>query len=49
MDIIEFSLKRIIINWWPLIIAFGGLTLLLVAVATNNSVNGNNGNKGGTE
>jgi hypothetical protein len=37
LDIVRFSFKEFILNWWPLLVAFAGLILLLISLGTKNS------------
>jgi hypothetical protein len=36
-DIVDFSFKQFILNWWPLLIALAGLLLVLISLGTKNS------------
>ncbi|AEF82940.1 LiaI-LiaF-like domain-containing protein [Leadbettera azotonutricia] len=36
-DIVGFSFKQFILNWWPLLIAFAGLLLVLISLGARNS------------
>jgi hypothetical protein len=34
LDVVSFSFKRFILDWWPLLIAVAGLILLLISLGT---------------
>jgi hypothetical protein len=36
-DVVDFSFKQFILNWWPLLIALAGLLLVLISLGTKNS------------
>jgi hypothetical protein len=37
LDIVSFSFKQFILNWWPLLIVMAGLILVLISLGTRNS------------
>jgi hypothetical protein len=37
LDIVSFSFKQFILNWWPLLIAIAGLILVLLSLGTKNN------------
>jgi cytochrome c biogenesis protein CcdA len=37
LDIVSFSFKQFILNWWPLLIVMAGLILVLISLGTKNS------------
>jgi hypothetical protein len=36
-DIVDFSFKQFILNWWPLLIAFTGLFLVLISLGSKHN------------
>jgi hypothetical protein len=36
LDVVTFSFKQFILNWWHLLVAISGLTLLLISMGTKN-------------
>jgi cytochrome c biogenesis protein CcdA len=37
LDIVAFSFKQFILNWWPLLIVMAGLVLVLISLGTKNN------------
>ncbi|MDR3337426.1 MAG: hypothetical protein LBT16_09500 [Treponema sp.] len=36
LDVVTFSFKQFMLNWWPLLIALAGLVLVLISLSTRN-------------
>jgi hypothetical protein len=36
LDVVSFSFKRFILDWWPLLVAVAGLMLVLISVGTRH-------------
>ena len=36
LDVVSFSFKQFILQWWPLVVALAGLILVLVSLGTKN-------------
>jgi cytochrome c biogenesis protein CcdA len=36
LDVVSFSFKQFMLNWWPLLIALAGLILILISLGTKN-------------
>jgi hypothetical protein len=36
MDVVPFSFKQFILNWWPLLMALAGLVLVFISLGTRN-------------
>ena len=38
LDMVSFSFKQFILNWWPLLIVMAGLILVLISLGTKNNL-----------
>ncbi|GHV17232.1 hypothetical protein FACS189493_4480 [Spirochaetia bacterium] len=41
LDMVSFSFKQFILQWWPLVVALAGLILVLVSLGTKNKTEDN--------